>query len=190
MRRHLHFTTRCAGCVMCCLHTEEQEQTSMDATTTIKTTICAAALIITLQSCTDTPSTTQPEVTFSGYDLHTAAAIAMQNLEIFLQSIPITTTTMVASSQPMIAASGNVWDRLAQCETNSDWSSNTGNGFGGGLQFAHQPSWSTWNSFGGTEFTTHPWEATREQQIEIAERVLQSSGWDAWPGCARKLGLR
>jgi hypothetical protein len=82
------------------------------------------------------------------------------------------------------------WDRLAQCETGGNWAANTGNGFGGGLQFAHGPRWSTWRSFGGEEFAAHPWEASREQQIEIGERVLASSGWGAWPGCTRKFGWR
>lgn len=80
------------------------------------------------------------------------------------------------------------WDQLAQCETGGNWATNTGNGFGGGLQFMHQRSYSTWLSFGGGEFAPHPWEASREQQIVIAERVLSSSGWGAWPGCSRKYG--
>jgi hypothetical protein len=80
------------------------------------------------------------------------------------------------------------WDVLAQCETGGDWSANTGNGYGGGLQFAHGPKWSTWTSFGGGEFSAHPWEATREQQIAVAERVLASSGYGAWPGCSRRHG--
>lgn len=80
------------------------------------------------------------------------------------------------------------WDQLAQCEAGGNWATNTGNGFGGGLQFMHQSSWSTWLSFGGGEFAPHPWEASREQQIIVAERVLASSGWGAWPGCSRKFG--
>ena len=80
------------------------------------------------------------------------------------------------------------WDQLAQCETGGNWAANTGNGFGGGLQFMHQRSYSTWRSFGGAEFAPHPWEASREQQIVIAERVLASSGWGAWPGCSRRHG--
>ena len=80
------------------------------------------------------------------------------------------------------------WDRLAQCETGGNWAANTGNGFGGGLQFMHQRSYSTWLSYGGGEFAPHPWEASREQQIVIAERVLAGSGWKAWPGCSRKFG--
>jgi hypothetical protein len=83
---------------------------------------------------------------------------------------------------------GSRWDQLAQCEAGGNWATNTGNGFGGGLQFMHQKSYSTWLSFGGGEFAPHPWEATREQQIIIAEKVLASSGWRAWPGCSRKFG--
>ena len=80
------------------------------------------------------------------------------------------------------------WDQLAQCETGGNWATNTGNGYGGGLQFAHQRSWSTWLSSGGGEFAPNPWDASREQQIVVAERVLASSGWKAWPGCSRKFG--
>lgn len=86
------------------------------------------------------------------------------------------------------AGDGSRWDQLAKCECGGNWACNTGNGFGGGLQFMHQSSYSTWLSFGGGEFAPHPWEATREQQIVIAERVLARSGWNAWPGCSRKFG--
>jgi hypothetical protein len=78
-----------------------------------------------------------------------------------------------------------VWDRLAECESGGDWSINTGT-YDGGLQF--HPD--TWRGFGGTEFAEFAWQATREQQITVAERVLDSSGWGAWPACSRKLGLR
>ena len=80
------------------------------------------------------------------------------------------------------------WDQLAQCEAGGNWARNSGNGFGGGLQFMHQASYSTWLSFGGGEFAPNPWEATREQQITVGERVLASSGWNAWPGCSRMFG--
>jgi hypothetical protein len=106
-----------------------------------------------------------------------------------------TTTVYVAPppARPVVEPNyapgdGSRWDQLAQCETGGNWATNTGNGFGGGLQFMHQNSYSTWLSFGGGEFAPHPWEATREQQIEIAEKVLNSSGWNAWPGCSRKFG--
>jgi hypothetical protein len=82
-------------------------------------------------------------------------------------------------------ASGSVWDQLAQCEAGGNWAINTGNGYHGGLQFHPQ----TWLGHGGGEFAPYAYLATREQQIVVAERVLASQGWGAWPGCARKLGL-
>jgi hypothetical protein len=105
----------------------------------------------------------------------------------------LTTTTTTTAAAPRTAPNydagdGSRWDQLAQCETGGNWSANTGNGFGGGLQFMHQRSYSTWLSFGGGEFAPHPWEASREQQIDIAERVLASSGYGAWPGCSRRFG--
>jgi hypothetical protein len=35
-----------------------------------------------------------------------------------------------------------------------------------------------------------PHQASRTQQIAVAERVLAAQGWKAWPACSRKLGLR
>ena len=100
-----------------------------------------------------------------------------------------TTTTTAPQSVPAVPHSGDDrWDRLAQCEAGGNWAANTGNGFGGGLQFMHQRSYSTWLSFGGGEYADHPWDASREQQINIAEKVLASSGYKAWPGCSRKNG--
>jgi len=100
-----------------------------------------------------------------------------------------TSTTTAPQSVPAVPHSGDDrWDRLAQCETGGNWAANTGNGFGGGLQFMHQRSYSTWLSFGGGEYADHPWDASREQQIAVAEKVLASSGWNAWPGCSRKYG--
>ena len=82
------------------------------------------------------------------------------------------------------AASGStVWDQLAQCESSGTWSINTGNGFSGGLQFTA----STWAAYGGTG---SPSNASREQQIAVAQRVQASQGWGAWPACSAKLGLR
>jgi hypothetical protein len=125
-----------------------------------------------------------------GYDFHTAAAQALAELEVYLHSVTTTTTRPAPPRQApnYDAGDGSRWDQLAQCESGGNWATNTGNGFGGGLQFMHQRSYSTWLSFGGGEFAPHPWEASREQQIDIAERVLASSGWGAWPGCSRKFG--
>ncbi|MEN3303746.1 MAG: resuscitation-promoting factor RpfA [Pseudonocardia sp.] len=88
----------------------------------------------------------------------------------------------VAVSGTANAASGSTWDALAQCESSGNWSINTGNGFSGGLQFTP----STWQAFGGQGA---PENATREQQIAVAENVLAAQGWNAWPACSQKLGL-
>lgn len=76
-----------------------------------------------------------------------------------------------------------VWDRLADCESGGNWSINTGNGFYGGLQF----TLTSWRAVGGTGF---PHQHPREEQIFRAERLQDLQGWGAWPGCARRLGLR
>ncbi|WP_408930299.1 transglycosylase family protein [Corynebacterium sp. YSMAA5_1_F9] len=93
--------------------------------------------------------------------------------------------TKPKSTAPDVAA-GSVWDSIAQCEATGNWSINTGNGFSGGLQFTP----STWASFGGTEYAPEAWQASREQQIAVAQKVQAAQGWGAWPACTAKLGLR
>jgi hypothetical protein len=90
------------------------------------------------------------------------------------------------AAQPRGSVDGSVWDRLAECESGGNWSINTGNPYSGGLQFLP----STWQAFGGNEFAPAAHQATRAQQIVVAERVLAGQGWGAWPACSAKLGLR
>ncbi|KFU81548.1 LysM domain-containing protein [Amycolatopsis lurida] len=78
-------------------------------------------------------------------------------------------------------ASATNWDAIAQCESSGNWNTNTGNGYYGGLQFSQ----STWRAYGGTG-SAH--NASREQQIAVAERVLQGQGIGAWPHCGKKGG--
>ncbi len=91
----------------------------------------------------------------------------------------------VAFAPAASAAPDSDWDRLAQCEAGGNWSINTGNGYHGGLQFSP----STWAAYGGKEFAPFAYQATREQQIAVAERTLAGQGWGAWPACSAKLGL-
>ncbi|MDO5635109.1 MAG: transglycosylase family protein, partial [Micrococcus sp.] len=88
----------------------------------------------------------------------------------------------VGLSAPANAASVATWDRLAQCESNGNWSINTGNGFYGGLQF----SLASWRWVGGSGY---PHQASKSEQIARAEILLSRQGWGAWPACSRKLGL-
>ena len=81
------------------------------------------------------------------------------------------------------AAPDGAWDKLASCESGGNWKINTGNGYYGGLQF----NASTWRAYGGEGL---PHQASREQQIAVAERTLAAQGWNAWPACSRKMGVR
>ncbi|AGP52623.1 transglycosylase family protein [Streptomyces rapamycinicus] len=83
------------------------------------------------------------------------------------------------------AASGETWDKVAQCESTHNWDINTGNGFYGGLQFTQ----STWEAYGGTAYAARADLATKDQQIAIAEKVLDGQGPGAWPVCSDKAGL-
>ena len=93
--------------------------------------------------------------------------------------------TGVAFSGTANAAPDSDWDRLAQCESGGNWGINTGNGYQGGLQFSP----STWNAYGGQQYAPTAHQASRDQQIAVAERVLEGQGWGAWPSCSSSLGL-
>lgn len=73
-------------------------------------------------------------------------------------------------------AEGMDWDAVAQCESGGNWRADTGNGFYGGLQFKQ----STWAENGGVG---SPANASRDQQIAVANRVLTTQGPGAWPKC-------
>ena len=83
------------------------------------------------------------------------------------------------------------WDKVAQCETKSDWSDR---GFyAGGLGIAL----STWKAFGGLQFAPKQYQATKQQQLIIANNIAlhgyqnpngddkQPVGFTGW-GCIRK----
>ncbi|MEU9129845.1 transglycosylase family protein [Kitasatospora sp. NPDC048540] len=98
-------------------------------------------------------------------------------------------------SVPVVRAGGTVravrrtpdevWDRIAECESDGDWQADTGNGYYGGLQI-----WPpTWREADGLRFAARPDLATRREQITVGEEILRQQGWEAWPGCAADLGL-
>ena len=88
---------------------------------------------------------------------------------------------LTAFAAPASAATGAQWDAVAQCESGGNWAINTGNGFYGGLQF----TMSTWAAYGGSGA---PQNASKSQQIQVAERVLAGQGKGAWPVCGTGLG--
>jgi resuscitation-promoting factor RpfA len=92
--------------------------------------------------------------------------------------------TVAAGAAPASAAApDSAWDRLAQCESGGRWNINTGNGYYGGLQFNLQ----TWRGVGGSGY---PHQASRETQIAMANRLHDARGFQPWPSCSKKLGLR
>ncbi|WP_151774487.1 transglycosylase family protein [Streptomyces abyssomicinicus] len=84
------------------------------------------------------------------------------------------------------AAEGATWDRVAECESGGAWSSDTGNGFYGGLQLSQEQ----WEENGGLSYASNPAEASRSQQIAVAERILAEQGATPWLACGAMNGLR
>jgi nucleoid-associated protein YgaU len=83
------------------------------------------------------------------------------------------------------AASTATWDKLAECESGGSWSADPGNGYYGGLQFSQE----TWEDYGGLDFAPRADQASRSQQIAVAEKVLADQGPRAWPVCSVTSGL-
>lgn len=122
-----------------------------------------------------------------------------EQLSVTVVTPPQPTVVKVGSMAPAppAASSGNTgaaanavanasdFDRLAQCESGGNWAINTGNGYYGGVQFDQR----TWLGNGGGAYAQLPSEAGREQQIDIASRVVAARGWSPWPSCARQVGL-
>src|ERR671916_319175 len=86
-------------------------------------------------------------------------------------------------SSPAQAATTHDWTGVAECESGGNWSTNTGNGYYGGLQFSQ----STWAGYGGTALAPRADLATPAEQVAIAENVLAGQGIGAWPTCGARL---
>jgi len=116
-----------------------------------------------------------------------AGAIATQKEEIAALDAELAREAekVVAAPAPVQAASPPVprpsseadWDAIAMCESGGNW--HIDGYYDGGLQFHPQ----TWLGYGGGQYARYAWQATREQQIAIAERVLKGQGPGAWPNC-------
>lgn len=97
--------------------------------------------------------------------------------------------TGVAVAAPLMAsgtasaATTSEWDTVAQCESGGNWAINTGNGYYGGLQFSS----STWSAYGGSAYAATADQASKSEQITVAEKVLAGQGKGAWPSCGTGL---
>lgn len=82
------------------------------------------------------------------------------------------------------------WDRMAQCETGGNWAHYPNGTWTGGLGIYNQ----TWLAWGGGEFAPKAGQATKAQQIIVANRIavtghngLGPVGFSAW-GCMSTIG--
>lgn len=97
--------------------------------------------------------------------------------------------------------SPRTWSRIADCESgewdatatpvpgSAEWSYGDGPGtkhFQGGLHFAP----GTWEAFREPSMPAHAGRATPVSQMLVAEQVLDEQGWQAWPVCSEKIGVR
>src|SRR5215218_1654836 len=101
-----------------------------------------------------------------------------------LATVPFVAAIPMATASPASAGTGP-WDRLAGCESGGNWAINTGNGYYGGLQFAD----GTWDGWGGEKYAGRADLATRAEQIVIAAKLVENSGWRSWPACSDRLAL-
>lgn len=73
------------------------------------------------------------------------------------------------------------WEAIALCESGGNWSADTGDGGYGGLQI----SVADWDDNGGVGL---PSQASAQQQIAVAKRIMANRGPGAWPGCVSRGG--
>lgn len=97
-------------------------------------------------------------------------------------SRPVVTAS--SSSSGGTTVSGDVWSRLAQCESGGNPAIVSSNGLYHGL---YQFSVATWQSVGGSGL---PSQASAAEQTQRAQALQARSGWGQWPHCSSVLGLR
>lgn len=107
---------------------------------------------------------------------------AMKNMMGGLAALGLASAGFMVAAPAANADTSSDWDRLAECESGGDWSISTGNGYHGGLQFSQE----SWNAAGGSG---SPANASKAEQIQVAEQLKDMQGWGAWPSCSAQLGL-
>ena len=72
---------------------------------------------------------------------------------------------------------------MANCETGGNWQHFPYGTWTGGLGIYNQ----TWLGWGGGEFAPTAGQASKDQQIIVAERIAADVGYSAW-GCVSVVG--
>ncbi|HEX2131276.1 MAG TPA: transglycosylase family protein [Actinophytocola sp.] len=107
---------------------------------------------------------------------HRKQSAAMRNIARVVVAGAAAGVPLAFATAPAQADSSVNWDAIAECESGGNWGINTGNGYYGGLQFSQ----STWEANGGSG---NPANASKAEQIRVAENTLQTQGIGAWPVC-------
>jgi hypothetical protein len=77
----------------------------------------------------------------------------------------------------------DAWSALRECEASGDYGLNDGSSYYGAYQF----DLGTWQELG---YDGYPNQASPAVQDEAARQLQSQRGWQPWPACSRKLGLR
>ncbi|MEO8816461.1 MAG: transglycosylase family protein [Mycobacterium sp.] len=86
-------------------------------------------------------------------------------------------TALLLGASGVAGADTVNWNAVAQCESGGNWAADTGNGAYGGLQI--EPA--MWDANGGVGGL--PSQASEQQQVAVANRILAEQGPKAWPTC-------
>jgi hypothetical protein len=83
-------------------------------------------------------------------------------------------------AHPVHVASSPKWDAVAMCESGGNWSyppvTNRTGTYSGGLMIWQK----AWVAYGGTQYAPWAYQASKAEQIVVAERILADRGWGAW----------
>lgn len=107
----------------------------------------------------------------------------LESIVVQRRSKRLSTSGLEPATMPSIDIKGSLvtysadWEQTAMCESTKRW--HVDSRYDGGLQF--DPI--TWIEFGGAEFARYAHQATKMEQIAVAERVLAIQGPRAWPIC-------
>lgn len=92
---------------------------------------------------------------------------------------------VTAPRKPLRASVTPTWACIAKYESGTNWRYSDGT-YEGAYNFTP----GTWRSSKPPGYPDHAYDATPAQQTLVADRVLRSQGWGAWPVTSRKCGYR
>lgn len=161
-----------AGTIAIVLDSPESNVTEPDQTTTTTTTTQPVEAIL-IPPVTEPPQVQQP----------VQAPDTVPEVELLAPAV--IEPEPVAEPEPVTngVADEAYWDRMAQCETGGNWQHFPYGTWTGGLGIYNQ----TWLGWGGGEFAPTAGQATKEQQIIVADRIAADVGYSAW-GCVTAVG--